>query len=519
MKLSPINNHSSLLGLLIIPSVVAAGLLQGLSFAPAYGFLQIIALCVLMYFTYEAQSVKKAVLYGLLFGLGWFCAAISWIYISVHEYGYVNSAFSIFVVFAFAFLLALFPTLACFIAGLFAKRSRRSLFFILLFPALWGLTEWLRSWILSGFPWAATAYAHIDDPLSGYAPVFGACGINFLAACCSGFFVLWLYTLRAKKTKLSTISLCGILLILAVGLLFKEMDFSKPGDTLSVRLVQGGVGQDEKFSPLGTQKTFERYVSLVNSEGLSDKTLIVLPETIFPIPLDRVPKDLWNKLVEPTVGTSRTLLLGGFIESPKGQFSNDAVLVRDGKISETYQKKHLVPFGEYVPFGFRWFIDMLQIPMGDLSEGTANQKPFNVNGKEIAPMLCYEDLFSSNILEWWEQDKTPDLLVNLSNLGWFGDSLALPQHLNISRMRAMEFARPVVRATNTGATAVVSPKGEVLKELPFMTPGKLDAEVRLYTGPATPYAVSGDSVPLSAMFFALVLAIALPQKKKRLANS
>ena len=158
---------------------------------------------------------------------------------------------------------------------------------------------------------------------------------------------------------------------------------------------------------------------------------------------------------------------------------------------------------------------MLQIPMGDLLQGSADQKTFEIDGVSAAPLLCYEDLFASEIREWWQGGKAPNLLVNLSYLGWFGDTHALPQQLNISRMRAMEFARPVIRATNTGMTAYVTSRGEVAAELPAMEPGKLDVKVAAAQGEATPFVKFGALPWLGAMVLLLISAILALLFRKR----
>ena len=303
------------------------------------------------------------------------------------------------------------------------------------------------------------------------------------------------------------------MVVFSLAFALADIHWSEPYKTLSVRLVQGGIAQDEKFSPMGSLTSFERYVRLMNEKPAPENGLIVLPETIFPIPLQQLKPEIWKKFTHVTDGKA-ALMFGGFLRGEDG-YRNTVVLVEHEKIVQSYTKKHLVPFGEYVPAGFRWFIDMLQIPMGDLLQGSADQKTFEIDGVSAAPLLCYEDLFASEIREWWQGGKAPNLLVNLSNLGWFGDTHALPQHLNISRMRAMEFARPVIRATNTGMTAYVTSKGEVAAELPAMKPGKLDVEVAAAQGEPTPFVKLGALPWLGAMVLLLISAILALLFRKR----
>ena len=489
-----------------------AGIAQGFSLAPANEWLQLAALVVLFFIFAGLRTVKAGFLAGLFFGIGWFASSLAWLYVSVHDYGYQPAVFAAFVVFIFSCYLALYPAAVGALCAWSVKRgSSAGRMLLVIAPAAWGLTEWLRSVLFSGFPWSAVSYAHVDGALLAFAPICGADGINFLAAFISGCAALLL--LERKNLKGIALASAGLLVVFSLAFALADIHWSEPYKTLSVRLVQGGIAQDEKFSPMGSLTSFERYVRLMNEKPAPENGLIVLPETIFPIPLQQLKPEIWKKFTHVTDGKA-ALMFGGFLRGEDG-YRNTAVLVEHEKIVQSYTKKHLVPFGEYVPAGFRWFIDMLQIPMGDLLQGSADQKTFEIDGVSAAPLLCYEDLFASEIREWWQGGKAPNLLVNLSNLGWFGDTHALPQHLNISRMRAMEFARPVIRATNTGMTAYVTSKGEVAAELPAMKPGKLDVEVAAAQGEPTPFVKFGALPWLGAMVLLLISAILALLFRKR----
>jgi apolipoprotein N-acyltransferase len=165
-----------------------------------------------------------------------------------------------------------------------------------------------------------------------------------------------------------------------------------------------------------------------------------------------------------------------------------------------------VPFGEFIPWGFRWFVDLMQMPIGDQQRGDAYQPPMQLAGQRIAVNICYEDLFGSEIrAAWRDPERAPTLLLNLSNLGWFDDSLALPQHLQISRLRALETGRPVLRATNTGATAIVDARGRVTASLPHLTQGVLEGEVQGRSG-LTPFLRWGDWPALALAMAGLIAA-------------
>ncbi len=486
---------------------LVCGAAQGFAIAPHWALIQLLSLAGLFFiFLYSLSALRSAAL-GFTFGLGWFSSSIYWVYFSIHDYGYQPAWIAAAGVFAFASLLAVFPAAAGF-ASSFCNREatqKKWVFFLLTAPAAWALTEWLRTWVLSGFPWAAGAYAHIEGPLKVFAPVVGATGINYLAALTSGLICLFVLALRRRDIWTANLTAVAFLALLGSAFVLKEKTWSELGETINFRLIQGGIAQDEKFSPMGTQQSFERYVKEMNAPGLPKDAIIVLPETIFPLPFDRLPSDMMKALTKVTETQGNPLILGAFIRSSEGGFANTAVLIEKGQKFGFYFKKHLVPFGEYVPFGFRWFIDMLGIPMANLKEGAPSQEPFTLVQKvQAAPTLCYEDLFSETIRQWWARGEAPGILINLSNLGWFGDSAALPQHLNISRMRAMEFARPIVRATNTGATAAINEKGQVIARLPFMVPGRLDVAVTAATGKPTPYAKFGDVPSVLVMVLALL---------------
>lgn len=495
------------------------GIAQGFSIAPHWALIQLLSCTGIFFLFWLAANPKQSALLGFLFGMGWFCSSVYWIYFSIHVYGYQPVWIAVLGVLAFAALLSIFPALAGIISRILGSVSpqRTWSFFLLSAPAAWALTEWLRTWVLSGFPWAAGAYAHIEGPLSVYAPIIGSTGINYLAALTAGLICLFVLAIKNRNILAANLAAVAFLALLGSAFILKGKVWSEPAETINFRLIQGGVAQDEKFSPMGTEQSFARYVQEIGAPGLKKDAVIVLPETIFPIPLDRLPVNMMEALTRVTETNGNPLILGAFIRTPDGGYANTAVLIEKGGKYGFYLKKHLVPFGEYVPFGFRWFIDMLGIPMADLKEGSIDQEPFNLSGQiSFAPTLCYEDLFSETIRQWWRDKNSPSILINLSNLGWFGDSAALPQHLNISRMRAMEFSRPIVRATNTGATAAINEKGQIIARLPYMVPGKLDVAVTAAKGPPTLYARFGDWPSVAVMLLALLtgLLVCIRTKKR-----
>jgi apolipoprotein N-acyltransferase len=207
------------------------------------------------------------------------------------------------------------------------------------------------------------------------------------------------------------------------------------------------------------------------------------------------------------------LIFGVFIEDPPGHYFNSAVGIAPGAPDlRRYSKRHLVPFGEFIPIGFRWFVDRMQMPIGDQQRGRADQRPMELAGQQIAVNICYEDLFGEEIIQAWHAGSSPPtILLNLSNLAWFDDSWALPQHLQISRMRALETQHPMLRATNTGATAIINSRGVVAGALPTRTAGALEGLVQGFAG-TTPFIRFGNAPALLAC--AVLLAAALLARRR-----
>ncbi|MBI4755793.1 MAG: apolipoprotein N-acyltransferase [Betaproteobacteria bacterium] len=259
----------------------------------------------------------------------------------------------------------------------------------------------------------------------------------------------------------------------------------------TVSLLQGNVEQSLKWQPERLTQSLDAYLQLARRHPAR---LLVLPETALPTTLDGVPQGYLEALAE-AAGPGADVLLGIVTRDNAGRYLNSAVGY-GASPAQRYSKNHLVPFGEFTPPLLAWTLEWLRIPMSDFARGGAEQPPLRLAGEAVAPNICYEDVFGEEIIRALPQ---ATLLVNLSNTAWFGDSLAQPQHLQISRMRALESGRMMLRATNTGMTAVIGARGELLHTLPPFTAGALTAEVRGYTG-TTPYARLGNGpVVLAAL--------------------
>lgn len=448
------------------------------------------------------RTAGAGALLGGAFGLGYFGAGVSWVYVSLSVFGGMPMAAAAGATLAFCAYLALFPALAGALFVRFAPAPwlARALFF----AALWALSEWLRGVLFTGFPWLAIAYSQTPpSPLAGFAPLAGVVGVGLLTALLAALLVELLSGLRSGgaatgggKRRSSGVWLPLLLtaLLLAGGAGLRTVSWTAAqGEPFSVALLQGNVAQDVKWRP----ETFAESLSTYHRLALDHPAkLTVLPETALPVFYERAPRDYLDELARLAAREQGDLVFG--IVTGDGERYANAALSLGVSPGQRYAKSHLVPFGEFTPPGFSWFMHALDIPMSDFTPGEAKQAPLAIAGQQVAINICYEDLFGSEIIRALPQ---ATLLVNLSNVAWFGDSLAPAQHLQIAQMRALETGRMMLRATNTGMTAIVGADGRVQAVLPPFTRDALTGEVQGYTG-TTPYVRWGD-VP--ALLLALLL--------------
>jgi len=523
-------------------TALAAGGLHALSFAPGPlpGWLlpvwQLVMLAVLV-FVCEQQgerirAVRGAIWSGWCFGLSHFGVGLYWLTISMHTYGHLAAPLAVAALIALAAALALFPALAC---GLVAwLRPRNIAGRALVWAACWTLAEWLRGTLFTGLPWLNVGYAHIDGPYAGWAPVAGVYGVALLAAFASAATGAWMHRLHGAATQKPAARAPAHALVIAaasalIGLALAQIEWTTPhGAPLEVRLVQGNIDQGEKFNPAQTRAAINRHLqqaALPPVAGAPGPVLIVLPETIMPVFQHQVPLEVWQAWLDITAGhPDRTIVMGApLYDQARASYTNSVIgittdtplaALQSGDLALRYDKHHLVPFGEFVPAGFRWLVDAMRIPLGDFDRGAARQPPFAVADQTVAPNICFEDVFGEELLPALHPDDQghpgATILVNVSNLGWFGDSWALRQHLHIARMRARETARPMLRATNTGMTAAIAPDGRVLIAAEPLQPRVIGLPVQGMTG-LTPYARWGN-VPV-LMLAALCLGAAWAQRR------
>ncbi len=458
------------------------------AFAPLSLFpVAFVALAGLVYLLRQTDNVRHAFLIGLGWGLGCFLFGVSWLYIALNRFGGVPMPLAALAIFLFCAYLALFPALAA--ASFVCLRRSGIMRQTLLFASLWVLSELLRGWLFTGFPWLALGYTQTPySPLSGFFPLLGVYGVGFLTAFIAALVALSLCRTKAamKQPRAASLHLLGWLAgIAAMGVAASWVPWVSPdGNPVSVALIQTDIEQNLKWAPERLREWLEVNARMVRKEQAD---LVVLPETTLPLLLEELPPGYLDYLTEKISERDGNLVFGIFTRDDDGRIYNSA-LSYGASLPQRYAKSHLVPFGEYSPPLFGWIYRIANIPMSDQTSGPKRQPLLALGGQRIAVNICYEDLFGRELLL-----SLPDatLMLNLSNLAWYGDSLAQPQHLQIARARALETGRPMLRATNTGMTAVVLPNGKVAEVLPGFKREVLHAEVQGYQG-MTPYARWGD---------------------------
>jgi len=371
----------------------------------------------------------------------------------------------------------------------------------LVIPALWTLAEWLRATLFTGFPWLALGSAAIDTPLAGYGPLGGVYALSFASAAAAG--LLWCIAARqARWTAAAVFAILGV-----TGAALRAIEWTVPaGAPFAASLVQGNVPQDFKFDPARYARTLEVHARLAEE---SRARLIVMPETAVPRMLDSVDPAYLERLRAAAARNGGDILLGAPTRLAAGGYTNSVVSF-GASPTQLYHKVHLVPFGEFVPPGFGWIVRVLSVPLADFSRGATDQQPLAVAGQRVAVNICYEDAYGGELIR---QLPAATLLVNVSNVAWFGDSLAPAQHLQIARARALETGRMHLTATNTGITAAIGRDGSVLARLPQFVEGRLEVAAQGYAG-ATPYVRFGDG-PALALCAALLALVAVVARARR----
>lgn len=470
-----------------------AGALAVTSFAPFGYYPVIIGSLLLLFNQWTRDTPGQSFRRGFLFGLGFFGAGISWVFNSIHVFGHVPVMGALSVTLGLVITLSLYPAVLGYGLGR-VYRTPSWPVLVIAFPAGWVLSEWLRSWLFTGFPWLNIANSQIDSPLAGYIPVLGVYGTGWLLA------LLPALLLAVLKNQQRLVSVALLVTVLVAGLLLDRVQWSTPrGEAIQVSLVQGNISQEDKWAPENLLSTFSRYTDLTFGSQVSDLT--IWPETAIPAFHDQV-NDGFIAYLEAELQKSGASLLTGIPVLDKQHWEYYNAVIALGGEQAFYYKQHLVPYGEYLPL--RWLIgdalDALAVPNADFSSGTDSQPLLLAAGYPVATSICYEVVFGEQIIKALPEAA---MLVNVSNDAWFGDSLAPHQHLEMARMRAKETGRPMLRATNTGISAIIDHRGRITQQSPQFEIAVVSAAVTPMQG-VTPYVRMGN-VPIVILSMACLM--------------
>jgi apolipoprotein N-acyltransferase len=483
----------------------AAGALAVLAFAP-FGWFPLAALSLATaYGLLAGQTPRRAFWVGWAYGIGLMGFGVFWIRISLNEFGNMAAWLAHLLTFLFVLGMGFYYGLA---GWLVARLSARSAVAgaLLVFPGVWVLAEWVRGWLFTGFPWLAVGYSQIDAPLAGYAPLAGVYGLSLAVALSGG--LLWVAVVRSGRAR--AVAIAGLVLLWFAGLLIGRVEWTRPqGEPLRATVVQANVQQSLKWDPESRIPTLRAYVELTRASLDSD--LIVWPETAVPDFLHQVRNAFITPLSEEVREAGAELVLGiPVLDLGTGDYYNGLIAI--GSSEDLYFKRHLVPFGEFLPFK-AWLgplAEAFEVPMSDFSAGTAARPLLRVGPHRVGASICYEDAFPAEVAQ-----APPDAayLINVSNDAWFGDSLAPHQHLEIARMRARENERALVRATNTGISAIMDHRGRVLGVVPAFERGVFTAAIQPRAG-ATPFARAGNGPVVLIALLMLALGYGWARRSK-----
>jgi len=498
-------------GLVLVAAL--AGSVAVLAFAPfslwPLAILAVAGFCQAL----EGRPRGEGFLAGWGFGLGLLGFGVFWIRISLNEFGNMPPLVAHVLTLVFILAMAIYYGLAGWLvralAGAGPGRTEKGKSPgpagpLLILPGVWVLLEWLRGWLFTGFPWLALGYTQVDGPLGGLAPLVGVYGVSLAVALSGG--LVWVAVRTPGATR--WLALAALAALASAGAGLRLVEWTWPvGEPLRASVVQANIQPSMKWDPEALVPVIEAHLELTRErldlaeEGLASD-LIVWPETAVPAFLDEVREGLIDPLTRTALEEGTAIVLGiPYREPDAGRYYNGLLSI--GAMEDLYAKRHLVPFGEFMPFK-AWLgplVKMFEVPMSDFSRGGPGTSSLKVNGHQVGASICYEDAFAEEVIQALP---AAAYLINVSNDAWFGRSLAPYQHLEIARMRALEAGRPLVRATNTGVSAVLDHRGAVLDSIPLLQRAAMTAEIQPRAG-ATPFVLVGNWL---AIGLALSMAVA-----------
>ena len=491
-------------------AAIMAGIVLTLAFSPFdYSFLALLSLLIL-FSLWRGVSALRAGWLGFLFGLGQFGFGVSWVYISMHDFGGAGILVSSLLTLLFCGFWALFPAMSGFLA-VWLCQGRKANFVWLLFPVVWILVEYLRGyWVINGFPWLLLGYSQLDTPLGGYLPIIGAFGTGFLLALTASAVSMLIST--PNKASLYFAGLMVIVWFCGWGLKYQSWT-EIAGDAFKVTLIQGNIDQDKKWLPVNRDRILQSYKELTAKNW--DSQIIIWPETAVPAFYDEVKDSFLLPLEADAKRTNTDLIISIPVRGENVKEYYNSVITL-GSENGIYKKIHLLPFGEYLPLQpfSSYLLENLEIPLGEFTAGSKDQTLLQAAGYPFITSICYEDAFGNEGIRGLPEAA---FLVNVTNDAWFGDSLEPHQHMQIARMRAIETGRYLLRATNSGVTAIVAPDGSILKQAPLFKTTYITSEVYPMAG-QTPYVKFGDRpvILLLSLIFCVSWVIRLTENRRRL---
>lgn len=491
--------------------VFIAGALLPLAFSPVdFYFLAVLSPAILFYFLLSVTP-RRAAWLGWLFGMGFFGVGVSWVFVAFYVFGLSSIFMSAVLTFIGVSFMAAYFSLQSYLSILFVRKFNINNIAIVLivFSLMWALLEWFRGWFLTGFPWLSLGYSQTDSYLSGYAAVLGVYGVSLLIALSSSLLLISV----VYRNKQMVISLISIAVIWLGGYFFSQVNWSEQtGKPIKVSLVQGNVDQKTKWDPNHFENRKQRYLSLTQKNWDSD--LVLWPENSLTVFHHELKNNFLRFLTNEAKKQNTDIILGVPVLDRKNNeyFSSLFVINSTENKTQFYHKNHLVPFGEYVPFSslLRGLISFFDLPMSGFTPGKFEQKLLSAAGQKIAPTICYEDAFGEDLIRFLPE---ATLLLNSSNNAWYGDSFAPHQHLQISRMRALETARDMMRVTTNGVSALIDHKGNIISHSPQFKSHVVTGFVQPRTG-STFYVRWGNVLILVVIFIGLVGSIIYAKNKK-----
>ena len=448
---------------------------------------------------------------GWLFGLGWFGAGISWVHVSIADFGGLPLAASIGLMVLLCSYLALYPALAFYLT----KRFFKPALWPLALPAWWFIGEWLRSWVLSGFPWLSVGYSQLNSPLAGWFPVIGETGVSALLIFVAAGSAIWLTKRRWVPVLLSLAVTFG------GGWALQHVQWVTTHKTVDVAMVQGNIEQSLRWQPEQDQPIMDKYRSL--TQPLLKNDLIIWPEAAIP-KLEYLARP-WLRELDNEAAEQQTAIISGIVNynfESQQTWNSLIVLGQQDKEpggdyryagSNRYEKHHLLPIGEFVPFEdiLRPLAPLFDLPMSSFTRGDYQQTNLLANGLRLAPAICFEIAFPRQVAA--NIHENTDILLTVSNDAWFGHSHGPAQHLQIAQTRALEMGKPVIRATNNGITAFIDANGIITSRLPQFQQGAIADKVDVTRG-MTPYRYAGD-LPMALLLIVALISGYWGQQRRR----